>query len=284
MRARGRHRSRRAAAAEATAPHRRSTRRGSSRSPAPSTTATTATSSTSSAAGSPPSTVTTTVAPTCSSPAAASRPRSTATTASLVATLRFTQLRSPVTDLTAVTGAYPLDIDGDGHSDLVVLRVGEDVVLRGLGDCRFERANESLGIDGGDTWTAAFSATWEGANALADAGVRRLPRRRSRALRGQPPHAPGCRGQRLRRADRPVTWLLHAVDAVQRLGSHRSTRPADDERPALLPRRVGAAVAGRAGRDADASTRRPTAGSHCRSGAWASPARTSPATAIRRCT
>ena len=80
--------------------------------------------------------------------------------------LRFTQLRSPVTDLTAVTGAYPLDIDGDGHSELVVLRVGEDVVLRGLGDCRFERANESLGIDGGDTWTAAFSATWEGANAL----------------------------------------------------------------------------------------------------------------------
>ena len=58
---------------------------------------------------------------------------------------------SPVTDLTAVTGAYPLDIDGDGHSDLAVLRVGEDVVLRGLGDCRFERANESLGIDDGDT-------------------------------------------------------------------------------------------------------------------------------------
>ena len=47
-----------------------------------------------------------------------------------------------------------------------MLRVGEDVVLRGLGDCRFERANESLGIDGGDTWTAAFSATWEGDDAL----------------------------------------------------------------------------------------------------------------------
>jgi enediyne biosynthesis protein E4 len=80
--------------------------------------------------------------------------------------LQFTQLRSPVTDLTAVTGAYPLDIDGDGHSELVILRVGEDVVLRGLGGCRFERANESFGIDGGDTWTAAFSATWEGDSAL----------------------------------------------------------------------------------------------------------------------
>jgi enediyne biosynthesis protein E4 len=81
-------------------------------------------------------------------------------------TLRFTSLESPVTDLTAVTGAYPLDIDSDGHTDLVVLRLGEDVVLRGLGDCRFERANESLGIDGGDTWTVAFSGTWEGDDAL----------------------------------------------------------------------------------------------------------------------
>ena len=47
-----------------------------------------------------------------------------------------------------------------------MLRVGEDVILRGLGDCRFERANEALGVDGGNTWTVAFSATWEGANEL----------------------------------------------------------------------------------------------------------------------
>ena len=45
-------------------------------------------------------------------------------------------------------------------------------MLRGLGDCRFERANEALGLDGGDTWTVAFSATWEGAQRAADAGVR----------------------------------------------------------------------------------------------------------------
>ena len=76
--------------------------------------------------------------------------------------LRFTAMADPVTDLTDVTGAYPLDVDGDRHSDLVVLRVGENLVLRGLGDCRFERANEALGFDGGDAWTAAFSATWEG--------------------------------------------------------------------------------------------------------------------------
>src|SRR5262249_10870700 len=54
--------------------------------------------------------------------------------------LRFSRMPSPVTDLTGVTGAYPLDIDGDGHVDLVVLRHGGDVVLRGLGGCQFEDA------------------------------------------------------------------------------------------------------------------------------------------------
>jgi enediyne biosynthesis protein E4 len=80
--------------------------------------------------------------------------------------LRLTVVPSPITDLTAVTGAYPFAIDDDEHVDLVVLRVGEDVILRGLGDCRFERANEALAVDGGNTWTVAFSATWEGANEL----------------------------------------------------------------------------------------------------------------------
>src|SRR5262245_55233766 len=32
--------------------------------------------------------------------------------------LRFTRVASPTTDLTAVTGAYPLDVDSDGHTDL----------------------------------------------------------------------------------------------------------------------------------------------------------------------
>jgi hypothetical protein len=75
--------------------------------------------------------------------------------------LRFERVPSAVTDLGSVAGAYPLDIDSDGVQDLVVLRVGEDVILRGLGGCAFERANESLGFDGGEGWTTAFSATWE---------------------------------------------------------------------------------------------------------------------------
>jgi hypothetical protein len=75
--------------------------------------------------------------------------------------LRFEGVPDDSTDMVAVTGAYPLDVDGDRHIDLAVLRVGENVLLRGLGDCRFERANEAWGFDGGDSWTAAFSATWE---------------------------------------------------------------------------------------------------------------------------
>lgn len=80
--------------------------------------------------------------------------------------LRFEAMSDPTTDLALVTGAYPLDVDGDDLIDLAVLRQGENVMLRGLGDCRFERANETWGIDGGNEWTAAFSAQWEGSATL----------------------------------------------------------------------------------------------------------------------
>lgn len=74
--------------------------------------------------------------------------------------LRFRAVESGA-ELDRVTGAYPLDVDSDGLTDLVVLRSGEDVLLRGLGDCRFERANELWAFDGGDLWSTAFAATWE---------------------------------------------------------------------------------------------------------------------------
>jgi enediyne biosynthesis protein E4 len=80
--------------------------------------------------------------------------------------LRFSRIAAADTDLTQVTGAYPIDVDSDGNVDLAVLRLGENVLLRGLGGCSFERANESWGIDGGDDWTTAFSAKWEGPAAL----------------------------------------------------------------------------------------------------------------------
>ena len=125
------------------------------------------------------------------------------------------------------------------------------MLLRGLGDCRFERANETWGYDGGDAWTAAFSATWEGSAALptlafgnyldlAKAEDRRdVRRQRARAAR-----APG--GGRMP-TPIPLTpgycTLSILFSDWDRSGR---ARPADGERPALLPRRRGAAVAHRA--------------------------------------
>jgi hypothetical protein len=61
--------------------------------------------------------------------------------------LRFSRIADSGTDLTAV--------------NLAVLRFGENMLFRGLGNCEFVRANDELGFDGGDEWTAGFSATWE---------------------------------------------------------------------------------------------------------------------------
>src|SRR5712691_553438 len=80
--------------------------------------------------------------------------------------LRFARLREPATDLAAVNGAYPIDIDGDGITDLVVLRNGENVLLKGLGGCRFERANDRWAFGTSTSVTTAFSATWEAGRTL----------------------------------------------------------------------------------------------------------------------
>jgi len=63
--------------------------------------------------------------------------------------------------LTGVTGAWPLDVDGDGLLDLAVLRVGANALLRGQGACRFEAAPPEWGFVPGAAWSTAFSATWE---------------------------------------------------------------------------------------------------------------------------
>ena len=63
-----------------------------------------------------------------------------------------------------VLGAYPLDIDDDGHMDLAVLRLGRNILLKGGPDCSFSVANRAWAFDGGRAWTTAFSAIWEADN------------------------------------------------------------------------------------------------------------------------
>ena len=74
--------------------------------------------------------------------------------------LRFKTQKSGL-EFDHVTGAYPLDVDADGKTDLVVLRVGENKIMRGLGNCKFEVANKRWGFDGGDGWSTAYAATFE---------------------------------------------------------------------------------------------------------------------------
>lgn len=75
--------------------------------------------------------------------------------------LDFAEQTPKALALTHVTGAYPLDVDGDGWVDLAILRVGENMLMRGGPDCAFTPSPAALGFDGGDRWTTAFSATWE---------------------------------------------------------------------------------------------------------------------------
>lgn len=68
---------------------------------------------------------------------------------------------SDVPQFTGVTGAYPLDMNADGHTDLFVLRVGANAVLLGGPDCSFTDATATLGIPENDRWSTAFTAWWE---------------------------------------------------------------------------------------------------------------------------
>ena len=77
--------------------------------------------------------------------------------------LTFKQVPLALSDKhkTQVLGAYPINLDNDEHTDLVVLRLGENLVLKGGADCSFELANNTFGFDGGRDWSTSFAATWE---------------------------------------------------------------------------------------------------------------------------
>lgn len=67
--------------------------------------------------------------------------------------------------ITGMTGVYPIELDGDGKIDLAILRVGQDILLRGLGECDFTPFHD-LAFNSPEKWTTGFSATWEGENLL----------------------------------------------------------------------------------------------------------------------
>lgn len=67
---------------------------------------------------------------------------------------------------TKVLGAYPINIDNDEYTDLVLLRLGANQILKGGPDCSFTKANKELAINGGREWSTGFAAIWEAENAL----------------------------------------------------------------------------------------------------------------------
>ncbi|MEJ6402448.1 CRTAC1 family protein [Yoonia sp. 2307UL14-13] len=70
----------------------------------------------------------------------------------------FTFKTGDITEITNVTGAYPLDINNDSILDLFIMRVGQNELQMGLGDCRFARGPE---LPPRDDWTTAFTAWWD---------------------------------------------------------------------------------------------------------------------------
>lgn len=72
---------------------------------------------------------------------------------------QFETVASP--PLSGVTGAYPIDLNADGFMDLFVLRVGDNRVLQGAGDCTFSDATQAFNIPHDDRWSTAFTAWWE---------------------------------------------------------------------------------------------------------------------------
>ena len=74
---------------------------------------------------------------------------------------KITFRQGDIESLTDVTGAYPIDVDGDGILDLIVLRDGGNVLLRGVGNCKFTRAPDEWHFTSGTEWSTSFSATFE---------------------------------------------------------------------------------------------------------------------------
>ncbi len=189
--------------------------------------------------------------------------------------------------LSNVIGAYPLDIDGDGHMDLFVLRVGGNLLLKGGPNCTFTLANHEWNFDGDSGWTTSFAAEWEPGQKFPTLAIghyvdRNAPGSPWGTCADNSLYRPqGRRQARLFGAHAACARLLRPLDAVHRLEQvgrrRRCASPTTGNITAAARSRCGASSRARR-RD---STRAPTAGGICRSTAWASPRAISTARAIR---
>ena len=209
-----------------------------------------------------------TAGPRCTLPAGATRRRCTGTTSAVGGALRFSAASTtPATDLAGVTGAYPLDVDGDGIVDLAVLRVGENVLLRGLGDCRFERGERGLVVRRRRRLDRRRSARpgrarrpcrpWPSATTSARRGRQPTSTAPTTRSSGRPPTGTGY-GAADRRW-RPGWCTLSMLFSDWDRSGRRDLRVSNDRH--YYRRRRGAALADRAGRSRRACTPPPTAGS-----------------------
>ena len=198
--------------------------------------------STSWVAASPRSTVTMTGCPTSTSPEGPHRRRCTATGARPVARCGSRTRTEPAIALDGVTGAYPARRrrrrPAPTSSSCGEARTSCSAVSATASSPTPTSARASRRRRG---WTTAFSATWEAPAAPSHARLRRLPGARRqgerRSLLRRPSSCDRRPTGRLRRRPSPLSpELLHAVDAVQRLGPVRAPRPAGVQRPPLLPR------------------------------------------------
>ena len=140
---------------------------------------TTASSSSSSVAAWLPSTATTTGVRTCTSPVAQPGQRPCSAIGAPWAARCVRAGPSPVTDLTRSPGRTRSTSTATGD-DLACCGVGGNVLLRGLGDCRFERANETLGLRRRRRLDRRLQRDVGGRRGPPDARVRGLPRARAR--------------------------------------------------------------------------------------------------------
>jgi hypothetical protein len=71
---------------------------------------------------------------------------------------KFKQKNIP--KITQTTGAYPLDINADGYTDLFLLQIGQNILFKGGPDCSFTDATDEFKIPKSSQWSTSFSAWW----------------------------------------------------------------------------------------------------------------------------